>query len=98
MRRARRGTDIGVKIPAGLRPLTGGQSVVRVSGGTVGEVLAALEGRWPAVRSRLRDPKGQLRPHILVFLNTEDIRAKEGESTPVGEGDELRITPTIEGG
>ena len=98
MGRAPRGTEIGVRIPPSLRSLTGGQSVVRVAGSTVGEVLVALERRWPAVRSRLRDRRGQLRAHLLVFLNTEDIRAKQGESTPVGAGDEVRITPTIEGG
>lgn len=91
-------TDIAVKLPTSLRPLAGGQSVVRIRVGTVGEALAVLEEQWPAIRSHLRDQQGRLRPHVLILLNTEDIRSKQGESTPVGPGDELRITPTIEGG
>jgi len=95
-----RRTKLGVtvRIPASLRALTGGSRLVRVSGHTVGEVLSALEDRHPGLRARLRGESGQLRGHILVFLNSEDIHTQAGESTTVQEGDDLVILPALEGG
>jgi molybdopterin converting factor small subunit len=54
--------------------------------------------RHPALRSRLRDGDGKLRPSVLFFLNSEDIRAKDGEATPVSDGDTLTIVPVADGG
>jgi len=78
--------------------VTGGRRRERLTGSTVGEVLAALESRHPALRSLLRNEAGQLRPFVLVFLNSEDIRAGQGERTPVRDGDVLAIVPAVDGG
>jgi molybdopterin converting factor small subunit len=90
--------QVEIAIPHRLRPLAGEERVVRVSARSVGEALEALVERHPALRSRLRDGDGKLRPSVLFFLNSEDIRAKDGEATPVSDGDTLTIVPVADGG
>ena len=47
-----------VFIPPLLRALTEGQEVVEVPGKNVGQVIEALEGQFPGIRSRLCDDDG----------------------------------------
>lgn len=90
--------SIVVRVPHRLRPLTGGERVVALDAESVGEALAQLESRYPALRSRLREQGGRLRPSVLFFVNSEDIRTRSGEQTPLSEGDELAIVLLAEGG
>jgi molybdopterin converting factor small subunit len=64
----------------------------------VGEALDNVIERYPGMRARLRAAGGELRSSVLFFLNSEDIRARDGEATPVAAGDELAIVPIVEGG
>jgi molybdopterin converting factor small subunit len=91
-------TEISVRLPHSLRHLAGGRAAVRVSGATVGAAIEELINWYPALRSRLKDAGGGLRSWMLFFLNDEDIRAREGEQTPVADGDVLAIVPVAEGG
>jgi molybdopterin converting factor small subunit len=90
--------EVTVRLSGGLRHLAGERRAVHIRGATVGEAVAALADRYPSVRSRLRDERGRLRPSVLVFLNSEDIRAADGEDTAVHDGDELHIVPVSDGG
>lgn len=90
--------QVEISIPHRLRPLAGGERVVRVCGRSVGEALENLTERHPALRSRLRDGDGKLRPSVFFFLNSEDIRSKQGEDTPLSDGDTLAIVPVADGG
>lgn len=90
--------QVEITLPHRLRPLAGGERAVRVSGRTVGEALDELVQRHPEVRSRLRDGSGRLRASVLFFLNSEDIRSKQGEDTPLADGDTLAIVPVADGG
>jgi len=90
--------NIVVRVPHRLRPLTGGERVVNLDAESVGEALAQLVSRYPALRSRLCEQGGRLRPSVLFFVNSEDIRTRSGEQTPLSEGDELAIVLLAEGG
>jgi adenylyltransferase/sulfurtransferase len=85
------------RIPTPLRPYSGGNSQVKVSGGTVGEALNDLTGRYPDLRQHLYDGH-ELRSFVNIFLNQEDIRYTDGVGTAVGEEDTLMIIPSIAGG
>ena len=87
-----------VQLPPSFDELTGGRRREQLRGRTVGEVLAALEARYPALRARLRNETGQLLTLALVFLNSEDIRSMQGEQTPVRAGDSIAIVPAVDGG
>ena len=86
---------IGVKLPTVLRPLAGGAERVEVEGATVGEVFAALD---PPLRRRLTDEQGAVRRHVNIYLGNDNIRDLDGLSTPLKDGDELMILPSVAGG
>jgi molybdopterin synthase sulfur carrier subunit len=91
---------VGVKLPTVLRPFAGGIERVEVEPGeaTVGAVFAALEADHPALRRRLTDEQGALRRHVNVFLANDNIRDLNGLGTPLTDGDELLILPSVAGG
>lgn len=87
-----------VRIPAPLRKLTNDQAVVEVTGKDIQELLASLEKQYPGLKERICDESGQIRRFVNIFVNGEDIRFKQGPSTPVTEGAEVSIIPAIAGG
>jgi molybdopterin synthase sulfur carrier subunit len=85
-------------IPSSLRRYTAGQSKARVSGGTINDIIEDLERQYPGVKSRLCDDAGQIKRHVNVFVNDEEIRALQGPDTPVSDKDEVSIVPAMAGG
>lgn len=85
------------RIPTPLRPYSGNQSQVAVSGQTVGAALDDLTARYPDLRQHLFDGP-QLRSFVNIYLNQEDIRYGDGVETAVAENDTLMIIPSIAGG
>jgi molybdopterin converting factor small subunit len=89
-----------VTIPGALRELAGARSEVRLDGraGSVREALALLWAAHPALRDRVVTERGDLRPHINIFVNGEDIRFSGGLDAPVDDGAEILLLPAISGG
>jgi molybdopterin converting factor small subunit len=90
--------SVTVRVPTTLRTLTGGASEVAVEGGTVGEVVAALEAGYPGFRDRLLDDAGKLRRFVNVFVSDDDVRFLQGLDTPVPAGETVSIVPAVAGG
>jgi molybdopterin synthase sulfur carrier subunit len=86
-----------VRIPAQLRPLTGGEGETEVEASSVGEALEALFERYDGLRDRITE-NGELRRFVNVYAGGEDIRFGKGLDTPLGEGDEVTILPAVAGG
>jgi len=89
---------VTVRIPTQLRTLTGGASEVALEGGTVAEVLKALDATHPGFAERLYDEGGALRRFVNVFVAEEDIRFLAGVDTPVADGQTVSIVPAVAGG
>jgi sulfur-carrier protein adenylyltransferase/sulfurtransferase len=87
-----------VLIPTPLRPFTGKQEVVEVSGATVGELLADLTRQFDGLKKHLYTDEGRLRSFVNIYVNDEDIRYLQKEGTPVKNGDTLSIIPSVAGG
>lgn len=87
-----------IRIPTPLRPYTEQQARVQVSGSTVKEALDDLTARYEKLAVHLRDSSGKIRSFVNIYLGDEDVRFLQGDDTPVGEGDELTIVPSIAGG
>ncbi len=85
------------RIPTPLRPYSGGNSQVEVSGDTVGSALDDLTNQYPDLRQHLYDGQ-QLRSFVNIYLNQEDIRYGDGVDTVVEAKDTLMIIPSIAGG
>ena len=77
-----------------MKTRAGGAPDHAVDGGTVREVLRALELAQPAVGGWILDERGLIRRHVKVFVNGED----GNEETPVGTGDRIEVLQSISGG
>jgi molybdopterin converting factor small subunit len=86
-----------IRIPTPLRPYSGGNSAVTVTGETVGEALDDLTLRHPQLRAHLFEGD-ELRSFVNVYLNKEDVRGLQGAATALKADDTLMIIPSIAGG
>lgn len=91
---------MGVKvlIPTPLRPYAGHRDAVTVQGHTIDEALAELTSQFPELKKHLFNEQGRLRSFVNVYLNDEDIRYLEQGRTPLKDGDEISIVPSVAGG
>mgnify|MGYP001494203645 FL=1 len=89
---------VKVRVPTPLMKLTDNQSEVTAEGATISEILNNLESQFAGIKERICDENGAPRRFINIYLNEEDIRFLEGESTAVKDGDEISIIPAIAGG
>lgn len=87
-----------VRIPTPLQGLTNKLSEVGAEGATVREVMDQLDEKYPGLKERIYDDTGKLRRFVNIYVNDEDIRFLENEDTPVPDGGELSIIPSIAGG
>ena len=87
-----------VRIPTPLRSITRGNAQVEAKGETVAALIQDLERQYPGLRERLVDESGELRRFINVYINQEDIRFLDGETTPLKDGDEVAFVPALAGG
>ena len=85
-------------LPTVLAKLADGKQTIDASGSTLGDAVADLAGRYPRLAPRLRDETGGPYPFVTFYLNDEDIRFRDGFSTPVSEGDEVTVVAAIAGG
>ena len=85
-------------IPTPLRKFTQNESTVITQGITVGESLSQLVEQYPDLQKHLHDDSGKLRTFIRVYVGEEDIKALQGEDTPIEEGTVISIIPAIAGG
>jgi len=89
---------VTVRIPTTMRPLTGGDKLVSVEPGTVGDIVAALESAHPGMGERLVDGEGALRKFVNVFVDDDDVRYLDGLDTEVDDGLTVSIIPAVAGG
>lgn len=90
--------SVRVLIPTPLQKLTNDQPEIQCEGGTIKELLNALELSCPGIKARLCDEQGELRRFVNFYVNSEDIRFLEGANTALKDGDEVSIVPAIAGG
>jgi len=89
--------SITVRIPTPLQKLTNGKAEVECNAGNVLELVDALEKDYPGMKERLSDG-GKIRRFINIYVNEEDIRFANKESTSLKDGDNVSIIPAIAGG
>jgi len=83
-----------VLIPSALRSYTE-QGTVEIGGTTLAAVFAELDLRYPGIRFRMVDEQDQIRPHIRLFVNGDQVREL---AQPLAATDELVIVQALSGG
>jgi sulfur-carrier protein len=92
---ARASSTVVVMLPANLvRLFPGAVRRLELPASTVGEMIDALDVRWPGMRDRLCDSKPAIRRHINVFV--EGRRATL--ETSLAPGAEVTVLTAISGG
>ncbi len=90
--------SVTVKIPTVFRKFTADESTVNVDAGTIADVIAQLEGKYPDLKGQLLTEEGDLHRFVNVYVNDEDARYLEKLDTKVAEGDTVSILPSVAGG
>lgn len=85
---------MNVFIPTPLRSYTR-ESPVSADGATIAELLADLDRQYPGIRFRMIDEQDQLRPHMRIFVNREEVRDL---AAPLSPNDEVQILQALSGG
>jgi molybdopterin converting factor small subunit len=91
---------VNIWIPEQLRSMTGGRSQVQVetAGGSLRDALERLFLAHPGIRDRVLTERGEIRQHLNVFVGKTDVRSTRGLATPLANGMEISIIPSISGG
>jgi len=89
---------VQVLIPTPLQKFTNDEASVSLDASSVDGLIDALDGRYPGLKGRLCDEAGKLRRFLNFYVNSEDIRFLENQTTPLKDGDEVSIVPAVAGG
>lgn len=91
---------ISVELPRALAELADGRTSIVLAEPctTVGDALVALSRESAAVVDRVVDDRGQVRPHVNVFVGEESIRFLQGLQTPIESDARILIIAAVSGG
>ena len=83
-----------------LTDFTSGRTAISISASpkTIGDALSELWQLHPGLRDRVLTEQGQVRLHVNVFLESENIRRRELLETPLPDDCEITILPSVSGG
>lgn len=87
-------------VPGPLREFSAGRPEVRVEEGasSIREALNLLWRECPGARDRVLTELGEVRPHVNVFVDGENVRYRGGLDSPIHDGAEIIIVPSVSGG
>jgi sulfur-carrier protein len=66
--------------------------------GTIAEALSSLGEESPAALDRIMDERGDVRRHVNIFLNDDNIRFLDGLSTRVPKNATIFVLAAVSGG
>lgn len=92
--------SVQVVLPGVLASLAGGAKHLDVdpAGSTLADLLDALAAQHPMLCRRIRDETGQVRRFVNVYVDGDDVRFQGGLATPVPDGAEVQVLPSVAGG
>lgn len=91
---------ITFQISGYLTEFTGGQAEIKVEdrAGNVGEAMQVLWNRHVGLRDRVLTERGEVRPHVNVFVDGQVTRRDQALQTAISDGSEICIMPAVSGG
>ncbi|MGH7177483.1 MAG: MoaD/ThiS family protein [Tepidisphaeraceae bacterium] len=89
---------VQVTIPGLLASSAGHRRHFDVEAETLDGALRALRESHPLLRRHIWDEAGNVRPHVLVYLNDECVKWIDDRNRPICGGDRLQIIQAVSGG
>lgn len=88
------------QITGHLIEFAGGNAEVKVDAqpATVGDALNELWARHIGLRDRVLTERGEVRPHVNIFLNSQVMRRDRALEAKTTGNDEICIMPAVSGG
>ena len=102
MSQPRTATRITLELPSVLADVAGGRRslAVELEGekATVADLLDLVAGTYPHLGRRLRTESGELRRHVNVYADGQDVRASAGIHTVLDADAVVMVIPAVSGG
>ena len=87
--------EVQVFLPRALLALfPEAQAEVKVSANTIAGVIAALDARWPGMKSKLCDETPSIRRHLAIFCNGARVKLR----SHLEDGDKIHVLTAVSGG
>ena len=95
-------TRITLELPSVLAEVAGGRRTLAVEldgdKPTVSDLLDLVAGTYPHLERRLRTESGQIRRHVNVYADGQDVRASAGTETVLDHEAVVLVIPAVSGG
>ncbi|MGA7872620.1 MAG: ubiquitin-like small modifier protein 1 [Candidatus Binatus sp.] len=90
-------------LPSALRRWAGDNEIVELRlpldvRMSISEAFVMLGRDYPAIRQRVLDDQNNIRRHVNVFVDGENVRFMQGAATQVSDESEVWIYPALSGG
>jgi molybdopterin converting factor small subunit len=89
---------VPVSLPSLLHPAADGRGEVKVEAETFEGAMEALLERYPLLRRHLYEESGELREHVNLFWNDQNVRWLDEPQAPLKPGDTITILQAVSGG
>jgi len=90
--------NLEVSVPSLLSDCTNGKTRFSLAADTLGEALVRLTADYPLLKRHMYTEQGELRKHVLLFLNDTNIQWLSSLDVPLREGDRLHVLQAVSGG
>jgi molybdopterin synthase sulfur carrier subunit len=89
---------IDVQVPSLLRDCTGGKASFQLQAETLQEAHDLLISTYPLLRVHLYTEAGELRKHVLLFYNDQNLAWLDNWDIALQPGDRFIVFQAVSGG
>lgn len=89
---------IQITVPGLLASCIGEKRSAWLDAATLADALEQMKRLFPLLTPHIYDDAGNIRRHVLVYLNDESVAWIEDHSLPLKEGDRIQIIQAVSGG
>ncbi|MBW5446018.1 MoaD/ThiS family protein [Cohnella sp. CFH 77786] len=90
--------QLEVSVPLLISDCTRGRTRFPLEAGTLAEALRLLVETYPLLRVHLYNEQGNVREHVLLYYNDDNIAWLDDLDIPIQPGDKLRVLQAVSGG
>lgn len=90
--------QLEVSVPMLISDCTGGASRFTLEAGTLEEALEQLVDVHPLLKVHLYTEQGEIRKHVLIYYNEDNIEWLDRMDIAIKSGDRLRVLQAVSGG
>ncbi len=74
------------------------KTTIQIEGGTIAEIISALNIQYPGLADYIIDERGVVRKHVNIFISGELIQDRKTLQDTVTEEDQVYIFQALSGG